>query len=262
MKTRLIAALVAGGLSASAFALDMNQVIEMGKGALGTQQQSQPAPAQPAGTTTKSAVDALTPTEMNSGLKEALTRGAEAAVAQLGKKDGFFGDKKLRIPLPDNLKKVDKLMRAVGMGKQADELVLSMNRAAEAAVPEAKTLLMAAVKDMTLEDAKGVLTGGDQAATDFFRKKTETPLGEKFLPIVKGATDKVGLAQTYNKYASLGARFGMVKQDQASIEAYVTRQSLDRLYKVIGEQERAIRSNPVQYGSELLKKVFGAVMAK
>jgi enolase len=148
------------------------------------------------------------------------------------------------------------------MGKQADELVLSMNRAAEAAVPEAKALLVNAVKEMSVEDAKGILTGGDQAATDFFRKKTETALTEKFLPMVKTATGQVGLAQTYNKYAGLASKFKMVKEDQASIENYVTKQSLDRLYKVIGEQERAIRTNPIQYGSELLKKVFGAVMGK
>jgi hypothetical protein len=115
---------------------------------------------------------------------------------------------------------------------------------------------------MSVDDAKGILTGGDQAATEFFRKKTETALTDKFQPMVKTATDKVGLAQTYNKYAGLASRFKMVKEDQASIENYVTKQSLDRLYKVIGEQERAIRTNPIQYGSDLLKKVFGAVMGK
>lgn len=253
MKTTAIA-LAAALASLPAFAIDWNQAIQIGKDAIG-----QPATNSSTATPAKSAVDALTPTEMNSGLKEALTRGAEAAVNQLGKQDGFYGNKSLRIPLPENLKKVDKLMRAVGMGKQADELVLSMNRAAEAAVPEAKTLLVTAVKDMTLEDAKGILTGGDQAATEFFRKKTETPLGTKFLPIVKTATDKVGLAQTYNKYAGTAAKFGLVKQDQATIEGYVSQQALDRLYKVIGEQERAIRTNPIGYGSDLLKKVFGAV---
>jgi hypothetical protein len=254
MKTRLLVLLVAATLAGGASALDLNELL---KGVM-----DKPTGTQTAPSATKSAIDALTPAEMNSGLKEALTRGAEAAVAQLGKQDGFFGDPKLRIPLPDNLKKVDKLMRTFGMGKQADELILSMNRAAEAAVPEAKTLLVNAVKDMSVEDAKGILTGGDQAATEFFRKKTETALTDKFQPMVKTATDKVGLAQTYNKYAGLASRFKMVKEDQASIENYVTKQSLDRLYKVIGEQERAIRTNPIQYGSDLLKKVFGAVMGK
>ncbi len=150
-------------------------------------------------------------------------------------------------------------MRAVGMGKQADDLVLSMNRAAEAAVPEAKTLLVNAVKGMSVEDAKGVLTGGETSATDFFRKKTEATLTKRFLPIVKTNTDKSGLAQQYNSYAGMASKFGVSKKGQATVEEYVTQQSLDRLYKVVGEQERAIRANPLQSGSNLLKKVFGAV---
>jgi hypothetical protein len=118
-------------------------------------------------------VDALSTADINAGLKEALTRGADAAVAQLGQKDGFFGNAALKIPLPPSLQKAEKAMRMFGMGKQADELVLSMNRAAEAAVPEARTLLVGAVKAMTLEDARGILTGGKTSATDFFRRKTE-----------------------------------------------------------------------------------------
>jgi hypothetical protein len=246
---------VAATLAVPATAFDLGDLLNAVKGTQDKPSSSQASP-------TQSAIDALTPSEMNAGLKEALSRGAEAAVAQLGKQDGFYGDARLRIPLPENLKKADKLMRTFGMGKQADELVLAMNRAAEAAVPEAKMLLVNAVKDMSVEDAKGILTGGNQAATEFFRKKTETALSEKFLPMVKTATDQVGLAQTYNKYAGLASRFSMVKQDQASIENYVTKQSLDRLYTVIGEQERAIRANPVQYGSDLLKKVFGALTGK
>lgn len=204
-------------------------------------------------------VDSLSSTEINSGLKEALTRGADAAVAQLGKQDGFFGNKKLRIPLPEPLKKAESAMRLLGMGNQADELVLSMNRAAEAAVPEAKTLLVDAVKDMTLEDAKGILTGGKTSATDFFRRKTEAKLTERFQPIVKTHTDKVGLAQQYNRYAGMAAQYNLVDKNQASVDQYVTQQALDRLYTVIGEKEAAIRANPLQAGSDLLKKVFGAV---
>ena len=204
-------------------------------------------------------VDSLSSTEINSGLKEALTRGADAAVTQLGQQDGFFGNKKLRIPLPEPLKKAESAMRLLGMGNQADELVLSMNRAAEAAVPEAKTLLVDAVKDMTLEDAKGILTGGKTSATDFFRRKTEAKLSERFQPIVKTHTDKVGLAQQYNRYAGVAAQYNLVDKNQASVDQYVTQQALDRLYTVIGEKEAAIRANPLQAGSDLLKKVFGAV---
>ena len=209
-----------------------------------------------------SGVDALSQSDINAGLKEALTRGADAAVAQLGQKDGFFGNAALKIPLPPTLQKAEKAMRMFGMGKQADELVLSMNRAAEAAVPEARTLLVDAVKEMTLEDAKGILTGGQTSATDFFRKKTETTLTERFGPTVKATTDKVGLAQQYNQYAGMAAQFNLIDKKQANVEQYVTQQALDRLYTVIGEKEAAIRANPVQAGSDLLKKVFGAVMAK
>lgn len=204
-------------------------------------------------------VGSLTSSEMNAGLKEALSRGAEIAVTQLGQKDGFFGNAAMKIPLPPVLQKGEKMMRAVGMGQQADDLVLAMNRAAEAAVPEAKTLLVGAVKSMTLEDAKGILTGGETSATDFFRRKTEASLTKRFLPIVKSTTDKSGLAQQYNSYAGMATKFGVSKKGQATVEDYVTKQSLDRLYKVVGEQERTIRANPLQAGSDLLKKVFGAV---
>ncbi|MFP5404443.1 MAG: DUF4197 domain-containing protein [Gammaproteobacteria bacterium] len=209
-----------------------------------------------------SGVDALSQADINAGLKEALTRGADAAVAQLGQKDGFFGNDKLRIPLPPGLQKAEQAMRLMGMGKQADELILSMNRAAEAAVPEAKTLLVDAVKTMTLEDAKGILTGGQTSATDFFRRKTETKLTERFLPTVKATTDKVGLAQQYNRYAGAAAQFNLIDKQQARVEDYVTQQALDRLYTLIGEKEAAIRANPVQAGSDLLKRVFGAVAGK
>ncbi|MDO9465965.1 MAG: DUF4197 domain-containing protein [Thiobacillus sp.] len=218
---------------------------------------SPPAEQKPA-----SGVDALSQTDINAGLKEALTRGADAAVAQLGQKDGFFGNAALKIPLPPSLQKVEKTMRMFGMGQQADDLVLSMNRAAEAAVPEAKTLLVDAVRAMTLEDAKGILTGGQTSATDFFRNKTEATLTQRFGPIVKATTDRVGLAQQYNQYAGAAAQFNLIDKKQASVEQYVTQQALDRLYTVIGEKEAALRANPMQAGSELLKKVFGAVTGR
>ncbi len=218
--------------------------------------------SQPASQPSASGVDALSNADINAGLKEALTRGADAAVAQLGQKDGFFGNAALKIPLPPSLQKAEKAMRLFGMGKQADELVLSMNRAAEAAVPEARTLLVGAVKEMTLEDAKGILTGGQTSATDFFRRKTETRLAERFEPIVKANTDKVGLARQYNQYAGTAAQFNLIDKKQANVEQYVTQQALDRLYILIGEKEAAIRANPMQAGSDLLKKVFGAVSGK
>ncbi|MBT9590923.1 MAG: DUF4197 domain-containing protein [Thiobacillus sp.] len=248
--------ILAAGLTLAlpAHAIDLNEIL---KGAM-----SKPA-SQPAATgATTAGVDALSSTDINAGLKEALTRGADSAVAQLGQKDGFFGNPALKIPLPPSLKKAEKTMRMFGMGKQADELVLSMNRAAEVAVPEAQTLLVGAVKAMSLDDARGILTGGKTSATDFFRKKTETTLTERFGPIVKATTDKVGLAQQYNQYAGMAAQFNLVDKKQANVEQYVTQQALDRLYTLIGEKEAAIRANPLQAGSDLLKKVFGAVVGK
>ena len=240
--------ILAAGLTLAqpAYAFDWDSML---KGVLGK------SPGQSAA----SGVDTLSNADMNAGLKEALTRGADSAVAQLGQKDGFFGNAALKIPLPPTLQKAEKTMRIFGMGKQADELVLSMNRAAEAAVPEAKTLLVSAVKEMSLVDVKGILTGGKTSATDFFRNKTEATLTERFGPIVKASTDKIGLAQQYNQYAGLAAQFNLIDKNQANVDDYVTQQALDRLYTLIGEKEAAIRANPLQAGSDLLKKVFGAI---
>lgn len=201
----------------------------------------------------------LTNTEASSGLKEALIQGAGKAVGKLGAVDGFLGNPKVKIPLPDSLKKAEKAMRMFGMGKQADELVLKMNRAAEAAVPEAKALLVDSVKKMSVQDAKTILTGGDDAATQYFKKTTSGPMAEKFLPIVKKATENVQLAQQYNKFAEMGSSYGLVKKDQANLEQYVTQKALDGVYLMMAEEEKAIRKDPVGQTSSLLKKVFGAV---
>ena len=194
-----------------------------------------------------------------SGLKEALGKGAQVAVGQLGKHDGFMGNSQVKIPLPDSLQRVEGLMRQFGMGKQADELVETMNRAAESAVVEAKPILVNAVKNMSFEDAKGILSGGDDAATQYFKRTTSAPIGEKFLPIVKKATAKVQLADKYNQYAGKAARFGLVDEKDANLDAYVTHKALDGLYLMIAEQEKAIRKDPVGAGSSLIQKVFGAI---
>ena len=178
----------------------------------------------------------LTSKESAAGLKEALSRGAELAVGQLGKRDGFLGDSRVKIPLPDGLRQVEGGMRAFGMGKQADELVETMNRAAESAVTEAKPILLNAVKSMSIDDAKGILTGGDDAATQYFRKTTATPIGQKFLPIVKKATARLQLAEQYDRFAGKAARFGLVDAKDANLDAYVTRKALDGLYLMIAEQ--------------------------
>lgn len=206
-----------------------------------------------------SGVDSLSNAEMNSGLKEALNQGVDKAVSSLGTANGFFGNSEVKIPLPESLKKIEKGMKFIGMGKQSDELILKMNRAAEAAVPEAKALLVGSIKQMSLADAKAILTGPEDAATQYFKKTTSTQMGEKFLPIVTKATEKVQLAQTYNKYAEMGSKFGVVDKEDANIEQYVTNKALDGLYLMIAKEEAAIRKDPVGQASSLLKKVFGAV---
>ncbi len=204
-------------------------------------------------------VSDLSNTEASNGLKEALIQGAGKAVGQLSKTDGFFGNKEVKIPLPDALKKTEKAMRMLGMGKQADELVLRMNRAAEAAVPEAKALLIDSAKKMTLTDAKAILTGPDDAATQYFKKTTSKQMAEKFLPIVKKATENVQLAQQYNKYAETASQFGLVKKEQVNLEQYVTQKALDGVYLMMAKEEAAIRKDPIGQSSALLKKVFGAL---
>ncbi|WP_140635438.1 DUF4197 domain-containing protein [Methylibium rhizosphaerae] len=194
-----------------------------------------------------------------SGLRAALERGAGSAVNLLGRTDGFLGNPQVRIPLPEWLEKSAGLLRAAGQGHRVDELETAMNRAAEAAVPEAKALLVNAVRKMSVSDAKGILTGGDTSVTQFFADKTREPLGVRFLPIVTRATEKVSLASKYNRVAGKAALFGLVKAEHANIEQYVTGKALDGLYLMIGEEERKIRQDPVGTGSAILRRVFGAL---
>jgi hypothetical protein len=204
-------------------------------------------------------LDELSNKDATQGLKVALEKGALAAVNLLGKKDGFLGNEKVRIPLPGYLEDAAKLLRTFGQGARIDELVTAMNRAAETAVPMAKDLLLSAVKSMNVSDAKKILAGGETSITSFFAEKTRTPLGVKFLPIVTQATAKVGLAEKYNQVAGKAADMGLVKKEDANIQQYVTGKSLDGLYLMIGEEEKNIRQNPVAAGSALLEKVFGTL---
>jgi hypothetical protein len=204
-------------------------------------------------------LDDITHAEAVRGLRQALNDGSAAAVAKLGVENGFFANPKVRIPLPPSLQKIERGLRAFGMRREADELVLAMNRAAEAAVPEARQLLTEAVRKMSVQDAKGILAGGDTAATDYFRRATRSQLTQRFLPVVKDATDRVGLAQQYNALAEQGAALGLVREEEASIERYVTQKALDGLYFMIGEQEKAFRKDPVSASSAIVRKVFGAL---
>lgn len=196
--------------------------------------------------------------DATAGVKAALEKGSAAAVASLGVEDGFLGNPKVRIPLPDGLKQAERVMKLMGRQDEFDALVVSINRAAEAAIPQAKPLLMSAIKSMTVTDAKAILAGGDDSVTSFFRSKTESSLAARFLPIVKQTTDKSGLARQYNGLASQAASFGAIKAEDARIENYVTAKAMSGLFLMIAEQERAIRQDPVGTGSAILKKVFGA----
>ena len=201
----------------------------------------------------------ITNTDATTALRTALTQGAGKAVTTLAQKDGFLGNPEVKIPLPQNLQKAEKLMRRVGLGSMADNLVLTMNRAAEAAVPEAKTLLVDAVKAMTLTDAKTILSGGPDSATQYFRSKTETTLAARFTPLIMQSTAKTGAVKQYNSLAGKAASFGLLDAKSANIDDYVTAEALDGLYTMIAKEEQAIRANPIGQTSKILQKVFGAV---
>jgi hypothetical protein len=197
--------------------------------------------------------------DASKGLKEALEKGALSAVGLLGAKDGFLGNDRVRIPLPGFLNDAAQLLRTFGQGSKVDELVTSMNRAAESAVPMSKEILLGAVQTMSVTDAKGILSGGNTAVTDFFVGKTRPALSAKFLPLVTQATAKVGLVEKYNDVAGKASELGLVKKEDANIQQYVTGKTLDGLFFMISEEEKKIRQNPVGYGSAILTKVFGAL---
>jgi hypothetical protein len=204
-------------------------------------------------------LDRITSREAVAGLKAALEKGSLAAVADLGRNDGFLGNPRVRIPLPDSMQRAEKLMRRFGMGRHADELIVALNRAAESAVPEARRLFVDSVRQMTLQDAKGILQGGETAGTEYFRRRTEDELRRRFLPIVQQATAKVRLARKYERYAETGVAFGLVKNEDADLDGYVSQKALDGLFLLVAEEEKKIRKDPVAAGSAIIGKVFGAL---
>jgi hypothetical protein len=204
-------------------------------------------------------LDKISNQDATSGMRAALDKGTQAAVASLGKTDGFLGNNAVKILLPDSLKRYEKAMRQFGMGKYADELVTTMNRAAEEAVPEAKSLFVESVKKMSVQDAKGILTGGNTSATDYFKRTMSEPLRAKFAPIVAESTKKVRVAEKYNEFAGQGAKYGLVKKEDANLDGYITQKTLDGLFYMVGEEEKKIRANPVGAGSDIIRKVFGAL---
>ncbi|MFL7964826.1 Protein of unknown function [Pseudomonas sp. NFIX10] len=201
----------------------------------------------------------LSQKDATGGLKDALTQGAQVAVKQLGTPGGFSNNPDVKIELPGKLGKVASKMKAFGMGEQVDQLETSMNQAAEAAVVQAQPILVNAVKNMSVSDAKGILSGGNDSATQYLNKSSREQIRAKFLPIVKQATDKVGLAQKYNAFAGQAATLGVLDAKSANIENYVTEQALDGLFEMIGKQEATIRQNPAAAATSLAKKVFGTL---
>ena len=206
-----------------------------------------------------SRANALSETDAASGIRAALEKGANSAVAVLGRQDGFMGNPQVHIELPHALQSAAKLAKATGQGRKVEELELAMNRAAEAAVPQARALLVNAVKSMSVDDGLKILRGGEDSATRFFEAKTRAPIGEKFLPIVQQATRKVALADKYNAVAGKAAGFGLIKREDSNIDSYVTGKALDGLFLMIAQEEKKIRQDPVGTGSALLKKVFGGL---
>lgn len=205
------------------------------------------------------ALDAISAGDASAGVKEALAKGADYAVSSLGKNGGFLGNARVKIPLPGYLAKADSALRMFGLGKQADQLVDTMNHAAENAVAEARPILGESIRKMSIQDAKGILTGGDDSVTQYFRRSSAEQLTARFMPIVKAETRKLKLAEQYNKFAGKAASAGLVDKKNADIDRYVTQKAMDGLFLMIAEEEKKLRSNPVAAGSALLSKVFGAL---
>jgi len=204
-------------------------------------------------------LEGITRQDATAALRTALEKGSVAAVAKLGRLDGFLGNPQVRIALPESAQRAERVLRRVGMGKYADELVVTMNRAAESAVPEARALFIDAVKKMSVQDAKGIISGGDTAGTEYFRRTTRVQLHQRFLPIVQRATVRVELAQKYDQYADRAAAVGLLKKEDADLDEYVTQKALEGLYLMVAEEEKKIRKDPVGTGSSILRKVFGAL---
>ncbi len=205
------------------------------------------------------ALDALTSHDAAGGLRAALSQGIDTAVAQLGTPNGFLNDPKVMIPLPAGLEKADRALRMVGMGGEADKLKVGMNHAAEDAVADAKPIFKAALQKMTLADAKGILTGGDDAGTQYFRRVTSAQLTTKFKPTIERETGKLQLTPLYDRYAGKAAELGLVNKQDADLNDYVTAKALDGLFSRIADEERAIRKDPLGQANSLIKKVFAAV---
>jgi hypothetical protein len=215
--------------------------------------QTTPPPAAPL------SLAALTQGEIADGLKEALSTGVERAVSELGRDGGFLNNLNVRIPMPESLQTVERALRSLKQEKLADDFVATMNHAAEKAVPEAASIFAGAIRQMTVEDAKAILTGHDDAATQYFRRTSEARLTEAMRPIVQKATEQAGVTASYKalmQHAGPAAQF--LGQQAVDLDSYITQKATDGLFKMVAAEEKRIRENPVARTTDLLKKVFGA----
>jgi hypothetical protein len=206
---------------------------------------------------TGSAVGAPDEKTNAAGIKEALAVGTERAVQSLARVDGYFGNAAVKILMPKSIQKVADVARMAGYQKQVDEFILSMNRAAEAAAPLASRFFGDAIRDMTLEDARGILAGGNTAATDFFSRKTRDKLYTAFKPTVSRKVDEVGATRAYKNMMGRYESVPLMGKQSLDLDDYVTNKSLDGLFHMVGEEERKIRTNPTARTTDLLKTVFG-----
>ena len=191
------------------------------------------------------------------GLKEALAVGTQNAVKSLSKPDGYFGNELVKILMPEKLRTVADVMKRVGYQQQVDEFVLSMNRAAEKAAPEAASIFGDSIREMTFDDARKILAGGDTSATDFFKEKTHDRLYANFKPIISSSMDKVGTTRSYKEMMGKYESLPFMSSQSFDLDHYVTNKALDGLFLVVGQEEKNIRTNPAARTTDLLKSVFG-----
>lgn len=220
----------------------LGKVIEKEKGSLGL----------------KGGGKGLSDKKVAQGLKDALRVGTKNTVNKTGKKNGYFKNPKIKIPMPEELKKIEKLARKTGQGKRADKFILSMNKAAEAAAPEAKEIFLNAISDMTFKDVKKIYKGNDRAATEYFKDKTSKSLRSAFAPIIKNSTDKFGVTKKYKKFVGKNSKlFALMGQKPFDPDEYVTTKALEGLFIILGEEEQKIRTDPKARVTDILKEVFG-----
>jgi hypothetical protein len=190
-------------------------------------------------------------------LREALTIGTRNAVQAVAQVDGYFGNEMIKILLPERIQRVADMAGAIGFQPQVDHLVLTMNRAAEAAAPKAVDLFVAAIREMTFEDARGILEGGETSATDFFRKKTTTRLYDAFKPVVASSMEQVGVAKAYRDLVTPLSSMPLLQTEQLDLDHYVTNKALDGLFVMVAREEQKIRTDPAARVTDLLRRVFG-----